>query len=74
LLPKVSVAESIKMLKQAAKGELDITKPSDAKVYIERMMNDPKSPYWSDGPLHRGLTVQGVQHVLTVEASKKKSK
>ena len=73
MLPKVSVAESIKMLKQAAKGELDITKPSDAKVCVERMMNDPKSPYWSDGPLHR-LTVQGVQYALAVEASKKKSK
>jgi hypothetical protein len=65
---------TIGAIAKAARGGLDITKPSDAKVYIERVMSDPKSPYWVEGPMHK-LTVQGVQFAMAVEAAaEKKSK
>jgi hypothetical protein len=62
---------TIGAIAQAAKQGLDLTKVSDAKVYVERMMSDPKSPYWLEGPMHK-LTVQGVQFALAVEESSKK--
>jgi hypothetical protein len=56
---------------QAAKAGLDITKPQDAAVYVERVMNDPKSDYWTNGPLHK-LAVQGMQFAMAVADSKKR--
>jgi hypothetical protein len=55
---------------QAAKGGLDITKPADAKTYVEKVMSDRKSEYWTGGGLHK-LLVQGVQYAMAVAEAKR---
>ena len=58
----------------AAKAGLDLTRPGDARVYIERMVNDQSSPYWNHGPLHK-VTVMAVQYAMGVaDLADRKSK